>query len=124
MKRVLVLALVVLVALNCRKTEPDELSAVAEVLNTDACDAGPKQGTLLRIKSGPDIGLRKKCAASNSNENIMKAVNLPDSLNRMGLTLRIRFRLARQDEQIYRACEIRILPECELVQIKLIDSQR
>lgn len=108
---------------GCKKSEPEQLTVTVRVLNADFFDAGLKPGVLLKIEAGSRIDIPKNCASS-VEVNVVRAINLPDSLLQPGLRLQIQFRMATAGEYIARACYDLRLAGCEPPQIKLLRIQR
>ncbi|MCY7350838.1 MAG: hypothetical protein LH606_09230 [Cytophagaceae bacterium] len=74
------------------------------------------------MKSGPRVG--RQLGLDDSLSNVVRAVNLPDSLIRQGLPLRVRFRLATKSELLPRFCMNIVPPERDPTQVKILEIQR
>lgn len=114
------LAVLLVVLLGCRRSEPLEFQAPARVLWRDPCS---QPGVVfLNLDDGPRVG--RQLGLDDSLRNVVRAVNLPDSLVRQGQVLRVRFRLATESERLARICFDLILPERDPTQVKILEIQR
>lgn len=115
------LAVLLVVLLGCRKSEPLEFQAPVRVLWRDPC-SGPR-AVFLNLADGPRVG--RQLGLDDSLSNVVRAVNLPDSLVRQGLRLRVRFRLATENEKPTQTCFYLVAPGPDLIpSVQLIDIQR
>jgi hypothetical protein len=106
---------------GCRKTEPLEFQAPVRVLWRDPC-SGPG-AVFLNLADGPRVG--RQLGLDDSLRNVVRAVNLPDSLVRQGLHLRVRFRLATDNEKPTQTCFYLVAPGPDLIPtVQLLEIQR